>query len=144
MAVKGSGLGAGPDGSRVDQTKFDARSGAAKRTQTKFPIKDTMKDQTSLSYAGPANPGTGPDADPADVMSPEPKGKTLHRQSQILFNRWGMKGAAPDMTDSAKTGKTLDANIGGKVLGEAILSGSSNLPAKGTALTDSGKAPSRS
>lgn len=144
MAVQNSGLGAGPDGSRVDQTHYDARAGKAKHPQTSFPIKEGMKDQTSLSYAGPSHPGSGPDADPADVMSPEPKGKVLHRQAQILKTTWDMKGAAPDMTDSHKTGKTLDANIGGKVLGEAILSGSSKLPAKATALTDSGKAPTRS
>ena len=36
MAVKGSGLGAGPDPKMVDQTSYDARKGAAKKPLTSF------------------------------------------------------------------------------------------------------------
>ena len=65
-----------------------------------------------------------------------------------------MKGASQTdgMSDSHVTGKTLETPMpdgsrlgaeamAGKVLGEAILSGSSKLPASQSAKTDSGAAP---
>jgi len=127
MAVKGSGLGAGPDtGEFKDQTSYDARKGAAKKPQTSFPVKDGMTDQNApsgvTSSVGPIHPGVGPDASAADVMDPETpaqRGKVLRRQPDPLAAKWGMKGGM---------GQGVDQNIGGKVLGEAILSGSTSLP----------------
>lgn len=142
MAVKGSGLGAGPDPAMVDQTKYDARSGAPKHAQTSFPVKDGMKDQNApsgvTSSVSPIHPGVGPDASAADVMDPESpaqRGKVLRKQPGALIpgpggsgatfapgtlkSSWGMKGGM---------GQDVDNDIGGKVLGEAILSGSTKLP----------------
>jgi len=152
MAVKGSGLGKGPDdGAFVDQTHFDARSGAAKRPQTSFPVKEGMKDQNApsgvTSAICPIHPGVGPDASAADVMDPETpaeRGRTLRRQpggvgaqtsngdwvDGKLNSSWGMKGG---------DGQGVDPDMSGKVLGEAILSGSSKLPASTNAA--SGPAP---
>lgn len=127
MAVSGSGLGAGPDtGEFTDQTKYDARSGAAKKPQTSFPVKDGMKDQNApsgvTSAIGPVHPGVGPDASSKDVLDPETpaeRGKVLRKQPDTMTAKWGMRGGM---------GQGLDPNIGGKVLGEAILSGASKLP----------------
>ena len=111
----------------VDQTHFDARSGAPKHPQTSFPVKDGMKDQNApsgvMSAISPIHPGAGPDASAADVLDPETpaqRGKALRRQPAELQAKWGAKGG---------DGQGVDNNIGGKVLGEAILSGSSKLPA---------------
>lgn len=120
MAEQNSGLGKGPDGPRVDQTSGDmARGGAAKSPQTSF--KDTwgMKDMTTLS-AGPANPGSGPDASSPNPLGPEPLAKTLRRQPLVLKANPG--------TPIDGDGDGLDPDIGGKVIGEAILSGSTALP----------------
>lgn len=127
MAVKGSGLGAGPDtGEFKDQTSYDARRGAAKKPQTSFPVKEGMKDQNAPSGVtnaiGPIHPGVGPDASSADVMDPESpaqRGKVLRRQPSVLTAKYGMKNG---------DGKGLDPNLAGKVIGEAILSGSTSLP----------------
>jgi len=127
MAVSGSGLGKGPDdGEFKNQTSYDARKGAAKKPQTSFPVKDGMKDQNApsgvTSAIGPIHPGAGPDASAADVMDPETpaqRGKVLRRQPDPLTAKYGMKNG---------DGKGLDPNIGGKVLGEAILSGATSLP----------------
>ncbi len=135
MAVKGSGLGAGPDtGEFKDQTSYDARKGAPKKPQTSFPIKDGMKDQNApsgvTSAVGPVHPGVGPDASAADVLDPESpaqRGKVLRRQPDPITAKWGMKGGM---------GQGVDPNIGGKVLGEAILSGSTSLP--GTVKSNAG------
>lgn len=142
MAVKGSGLGAGPDPAMVDQTKYDARSGAPKRAQTDFPVKPGMKDQNApsgvTSAIGPVHPGVGPDASAADVMdpqSPAQRGKTLRKQPGALIPGPGGSGAQftpdtlkPSWGMKGGMGQTVDPEIGGKVLGEAILSGSTKLP----------------
>jgi hypothetical protein len=138
MAVKGSGLGAGPDAAMVDQTgSFDARNGKPKHPQTSFPIKEGMKDQNAPSGVtnaiGPTNPGKGPDAGATDVLDPQSsgeRGKVLRRQPDPIQAKWGMKGG---------DGQGIDANSGGKVLGEAILSGSTKLPA--TVSSAKGSAP---
>ena len=139
MAVKGSGLGAGPDtGEFTDQTSFDARKGAPKKVQTDFAVKDGMKDQNApsgvTSAIGPVHPGAGPDASAADVMDPESpaqRGKVLKRQpAPEAKSSWGMKGGM---------GQDVDTSIGGKVLGEAILSGSTKLPA--SVASNSGSTP---
>lgn len=136
MAQQGSGLGKGPDGNDMtEQQHYDARSGAAKKAQTSFPVHPGMADRTSFSGAGPSSPGSGPDAgapEPMDGGIPGPnRGKTLRRTPNPATARtsWDMKGAAPNMSPSQQTGKTLDTGIGGRVLGEAILSGSTKLPA---------------
>ena len=114
----------------VDQTKFDARSGAPKHPQTSFPVKDGMKDQNApsgvTSAIAPIHPAVGPDASAADVMDPETpaqRGKVLRRQPAVLESKWGAKGG---------DGQGVDNNLAGKVLGEAILSGASKLPAATT------------
>jgi hypothetical protein len=161
MAVQNSGLGAGPDtGEFKDQTSFDARKGAPKKAQTDFAVKDGMKDQNApsgvTSSVSPIHPGVGPDASAADVMDPETpaeRGKKLRKQPGALIPgpggsgsqfspdtlrpSWGMKGGM---------GQTVDPDIGGKVLGEAILSGSTKLPAStsdasGPAASYTGKDP---
>ena len=150
MAVKGSGTVArsnNPDPPMVDQTKYDARSGAGKRTQTTYPTKWGMHDMNpEVGVTAGLNSMTGvwshpPDASSPNVMDPEPKSKNLRRQAQILATTHGMKGASPDMSPSQSNGNTLDANVGGKVIGEAILSGSTKLPAATTEKTDTGRAP---
>src|ERR1035437_1935952 len=121
MAVQNAGLGKGPDGSRVDQTSGDmARGGAAKHPQTTFKNSWGMKDMTSLSGISPANPGTGPDASDPNPLSPEPRTKLLTRQPDVLKVNPG--------TPVDGDGDGLDTEIGGRVIGEAILSGSTALP----------------
>ncbi len=155
MAVKGSGTGtAGPDkGAFTEQTHYDARKGAPKKAQTDFPVKGGMKDQNApsgvTSAIAPIHPGVGPDASAADVMDPETpaqRGKQGRRQpggagAQTsngdwvpgkLNSSWGMKGG---------NGQGVDNDMSGKVLGEAILSGSTRLPASTSTTTDSGAAP---
>ena len=65
----------------------------------------------------------------------------LRRQAQILQTPYGMKGASSGMSPSQRDGNTLTGNVGGKVLGEAILSGSTKLPSTNVEKTDSGAAP---
>ena len=166
MAVQGSGTkprSDNPDPAMVNQTKYDARSGAAKKTLTTFAIKDGMKDQTKMSRVGPGMSGStepnpsyhfGPDAssaNPSDPQTPAQRGKALRRQPGALIPSadgqgaqftpgtlkpsWGMKGTGPrGIQDS------------GEVLGNAILSGSTKLlastsDAKGAAPAYTGKDP---
>jgi hypothetical protein len=91
-----------------DQTNTNiARDGAAKRPQTKFPVKEGMKDMTAaMTGISPGNPGVGPDADPANPLSPEPKSK---HQSEVKAS-WGMKDA---------NGQSVNGNLGKAVLAEA-------------------------
>lgn len=121
MANQGSGLGKGPDGDVMqDQTGFNARNGAAKKPQTSFPVHPGMTDnQRAMAGVSPGNPGDGPVADGPkayDLLSGSERGKVV--QSDVKAS-WDMKGA---------DGKGLDSGIGGKVLGEAILSGAAKLP----------------
>lgn len=90
-----------------DQTSSNvARDGAAKRPQTNFPVKPGMKDQTqALSGVSPANPGVGPDADPANPLSPQPKQKN----SAPVAVKWGME----------KSPTTHSPELGSAVLAEA-------------------------
>lgn len=118
MANQGSGLGKGPDGDVMqDQTSFNARNGAAKKPQTNFPVHPGMTDQQrAMAGVSPADAGSGKDAAAPNPLDPSDRGKSVQRDVKAS---WDMKGA---------DGKGLDSNIGGKVLGEAILSGSAKLP----------------
>lgn len=126
MAQQGSGLGKGPDPAMEDQTSYSgARDGAAKRTQKQFDTKWGMKDQTKLSGIGPDDPGKGPVAGGAssilDPETPAERGKVPRRTPAPgeMKTPWGQVDA---------NGKGLDTSIGGKVIGEAILSGAGKLP----------------
>lgn len=135
MAVQDAGLGKGPDGdSMKDQTSYNARSGAAKKTQTSFDVAHGMKDMTKASGAvagiGPDNPGDGPDASSPNPLDPSPS--RAKEYGPPLKSSWDMKDA---------NGDGVDTNIGGKVLGEAILSGSAKLPEGESYSTDSPKRP---
>lgn len=118
MAVQGSGLGSNPDTAAMkDPTSFDARSGAAKKPQTSFEQKWGMKDRIGNStVAGPANPGTGPLAD-----QPNPQDGGIRKDIATSLS-------ANPGTPKDGHGRGLDAGLGGRVLGEAILSGASTLP----------------
>lgn len=71
----------------TDQTSSNiARDGAAKKTATNFPVHPGMKNSQNFPGFAPTNPGSGPDADPANVMSPEPKQK----HSAPIGVKWGM------------------------------------------------------
>lgn len=115
MAVKGSGVVAKtidpPMHDRISGGSPDPRSGKAKHVQTSFPIKTGMKNMTTvLSGVSPKNPGVGPDADPANPLSPEPKDKNLRRQPGTLKSSWGMKDA---------NGQGVDGTAGQQILDEA-------------------------
>lgn len=95
-----------------DQTSTNiARDGAAKKPQTSFPVKDGMKDMTAYS-AGPANPGTGPDASSPNPLDAEPRQKTLKKQGASLEAAWDQKDG---------DGDGLDMSLGEAVLDEAEL-----------------------
>lgn len=91
-----------------------ARDGARKKTQTKYPVKEGMKDQTKLSGIGPRDPGNGPDASSPNPLDPEPSNKLLRRQPQVLKSSWGMKDA---------DGQGVDNDLAQKVLGDAARMG---------------------
>lgn len=123
MANQGSGLGKDADGDSFttdtmkDQTSFNARNGAAKKPQTSFDIHPGMTDQQrAMAGVSPDNPGDGPDAVSSNPLAGIP---IRGEDSPPPKASWDMKGA---------DGKGLDYSIGGKVLGEAILSGSASLP----------------
>ena len=137
MAVQGSGLGAGPDPKMVDQQNYDARKGAPKKALTSFETKWGMRDMNApsgvTSSVSPIHPGVGPDASAADVMDPETpaqRGKVLRRQPGVMKSSWGIPG-------DPERGSLSD-NLAGKVLGEAILSGSTKLPASVNAASGPG------
>lgn len=96
----------------TDQTSSNvARSGAAKRPQTSFPIKSGMKDQTAaLSGVSPANPGVGPDAAPANPLAKVARGKACQTEFSA---KWGATDA---------DGRGVDSGLGKKVLAEAASS----------------------
>lgn len=141
MAQQGSGtkaMGATIDPAMVDQTHYNARSGAAKRAQTSFETKWGMKDMNKASgVTAGVDPNKGawanpPDASSPNPLDPEPKGKLLRRMSETIKSAWGMVDGM---------GNGVDQNIGGKVIGEAILSGSSRLPVANTEIIDTGNTP---
>jgi hypothetical protein len=117
MAVKGSGVVAktiDPQMTSPESTSpINPRSGAAKKTQTKFPVKTGMTDMVSgsvSSFAGPKNPGVGPDASSSNPLDPEPKDKLLRRQPGSFKASWGMKDG---------NGDGVDGTIGQAILDEA-------------------------
>lgn len=117
MAVQDAGLGKGPDPAMQDQTSFNARSGAAKKPQTSFPVHPGMTDQQrAMAGVSPVNPGSGKDAAGPSPLDPSERGKNVQTSFPA---KWGMRDA---------DGKGVDANLGGKVIGEAILAGSAKLP----------------
>jgi hypothetical protein len=139
MAVQGSGtkpMGATVDPamkSGVTSSPINPRSGAAKKTQTSFPVHPSMADQQSFKGASPGDSGSGPDASSPDVMDPSPR-RTLKRQPQILKTPWN------SMDNLGPNRSSLDANASGKVLGNAVLSGSTKLPDAATAASGAGPA----
>lgn len=118
MAVKGSGVVAKTVDpamqDRITHAPVDPRSGKAKHTQTSFPIKGGMTDMVKgsvSSFAGPKNPGIGPDASSANPLDPEPKDKRLFHQNPDKFkSSWGMKDA---------NGQGVDGTNGQRILAEA-------------------------
>jgi hypothetical protein len=116
MAVKGSGVVAKTIDpamqDRITHSPVEPRSGKAKHTQTSFPIKTGMTDMVAgsvSSFAGPKNPGIGPDASSANPLDPEPRDKNLRKQGSYDAS-WGMKDA---------NGQGVDGTIGQKILDEA-------------------------
>jgi len=116
MAVKGSGVVAKTVDpamtNRESTSPVDPRGGHAKHTQTNFPDKWGMKDQTDdpqLHGISPASPGFGPDASSPNPLSPEPKDKNLRRQGPYKAS-WDMKDA---------NGQGVNDTIGQKILDEA-------------------------
>jgi hypothetical protein len=84
-----------------------ARDGAAKRPQTSFATTHGMRDRTAeMAGVSPANPGVGPDADPANPLSPSPKLKKFPDAPA----KWGMRDA---------NGQSVNGNLGHAVLAEA-------------------------
>jgi hypothetical protein len=87
MAVQSKSNVATKSGMRDRISTNVARDGAAKRPQTSFAVKGGMKDQNSFAGAGPANPGSGPDAGSPNVLDPTKVGKKV----QTTFPaKWGM------------------------------------------------------
>lgn len=91
-----------------DQTNSNiARDGAPKRTPSKPAVKDGMKNQTKeLSGVSPANPGVGPDADPANPLGPASPAKNIATPAKA----WGMKGEHSPALGSAVLNEA--ANLG--------------------------------
>ena len=156
MAVSGTGtkpMGSTVDPAMVNQQHYDARSGAPKKTQTDFPVKGGMKDINAQSGTtggiGGGKFAGAPDASSPNPLDPEPQVKVFKRQPTVLSTPWNMKGASPDMSPSQQNGKDVhgmpqgtalaDSPTAGKVLGGAILSGSTKLP--DTVKAASGPAP---
>lgn len=158
MAVSGSGtkpMGSTIDPAMQDQTSYDARKGAPKRVQAATPITWGMKDMNAQSgvTSGVGGGKTGPDASSPNPLDPEPREKNLVRQPSVLATSWGMKGASISLGEgnSHVDGKDLhgmpqgtslaSSPTSGKVLNNAVLSGSSKLPDTVALKTDSGAAP---
>ena len=117
MALRGSGVVAmtidPPMQDRISNSPVDPRAGAAKRTQTKFPVKPGMTDMVKgsvSSFAGPKNPGVGPDASSSNPLDPSPTDKILRRQPQEIKSSWGMVDA---------NGQSVNGNLGKAILDEA-------------------------
>lgn len=101
MAFHSSG-NVGTKAGMKDQTSSNiARDGAAKRPQTKFPIKSGMRSRIGSEFsAEPGAKGDGPDASSPNVLAPSARGKTV-KPAPIA---WGMK----DQTDSTIGRRVLD------------------------------------
>jgi hypothetical protein len=120
MAVKGSGVVAKTIDpvmhDRISQgPAVDPRAGKAKRTQTSFPIKEGMKDQTEASKLrgiSPSSPGFShaPDASSGNPLDPSPTEKILRRQTSQLKASWGMLDA---------NGQSVNGVLGKAILDEA-------------------------
>jgi hypothetical protein len=96
-----------------DQTSTNiARDGAAKSPQKGFPTKWGMRDVTAeMGSISPANPGVGPDAAPANPLSPSVQGKKVQTS---FATKWGCRDA---------NGKSIN----GVHSGQAVLDEASNL-----------------
>jgi hypothetical protein len=91
----------------TDQTSSNiARDGAAKKTPPKAAVHPGMSNSQNFPGFAPTNAGTGPDADPANVMSPQPKSK----KSDPIPVKWGMKGEHDPALGSAVLSEA--ANLG--------------------------------
>ncbi len=101
----------------------DARSGAAKSPQMSFAQTWGMKDQTAMSGIAPGS--TGPDAAPATPLG-DPAPPSVHQKS--FAASWGMTDA---------DGDGVDNSMSGRVLGDAILSGSDVIPGSDSEVTAS-------
>ena len=119
MAVRGSGVVAKtidpPMQDRISTSPINPRAGAAKRTQTTFPVKPGMKDQTDASKLrgiSPTSPGFShaPDASSPNPLDPSPTAKVLRRQPHEMKSSWGM-------TDANK--QSVNGNLGKAILDEA-------------------------
>lgn len=119
MAVKGSGTVAktidAPMQDRISSSPVNPRAGAAKRTQTTFPVKPGMRDQTDASKLrgiSPTSPGFShaPDASSPNPLDPSPTAKILRKQPQVLKSTWGM-------LDANK--QSVNGNLGKAILDEA-------------------------
>lgn len=121
MAVKGSGVVATTIDpqmqDRITHSPVDPRSGGkAKRTQTSFPVKGGMKDQTDASKLrgiSPTSPGFShaPDASSPNPLDPSPTDKILRRQPQELKSSWGMLDANKQSVNG-ELGKAILAEAG--------------------------------
>lgn len=106
MAVKGSGTAGKAYGAKDQTSSVIGRDGAAKRTQNSFPVHSGFADQTNYK-AGPAHPGSGPDASAANPLERAGRGKVV---KPVTSTSWGQKDA---------DGRGLDSSLADKVLAEA-------------------------
>lgn len=120
MAVKGSGTVAQTIDpkmqDRISDSPIDPRAGAAKRTQTAFPVKPGMKDMTDASKLrgiSPSSPGFShaPDASSPNPLDPSPTDKVLRRQPGELKSSWGMLDANKQSVNG-ELGKAILAEAG--------------------------------
>jgi len=115
--------------SSISTSPIDPRSGAAKKLQGSVAVHPAMKNSQSFA-ASPGASGSGPDASSPDVLDPSPRNR-LKNQPQILRTPWGaMDNLGPNRSK-------LDASAG-KVIGQAVLSGSTKLPATATPAAGAG------
>lgn len=92
----------------TDQTSSNiARDGSAKRTQTKYPVKDGMKNSQSFAAGAPGSE-VGPDADPAQTATNPANAKGKNKRTQTEFaNSWGMRDANGNKVNSAQGKQVL-------------------------------------
>jgi hypothetical protein len=94
----------------VDQTSSNvARDGAAKKTQTKFPVKGGMRSRIGeVTGVVGHGPDGAPDAGAPNPLDPSPTAKVLGQGP--IKSSWGMKDA---------NGQSVNGELGKKVLTEA-------------------------